>query len=143
MNVSLKTLWFISIILIYYIFLVFILYRYSLNRLLLFSALFLAGSSLLHYYYGLMELRFIYYYPAFIFGVICAKHRDAFSLLGNRIFVALSLLIVIIITYIPEHYGYILYTPGIMGHHMLLVDTLLRPLIMIFLLASPFTALPH
>ncbi|HDL01348.1 MAG TPA: hypothetical protein ENH23_03855 [candidate division Zixibacteria bacterium] len=73
LNTSLLTLWFISMIFIFYLLLSVILYNYSLIRTVYISFAFSLLCYILHKTFGLISPKLVYYYPAFFVGIFCAK----------------------------------------------------------------------
>lgn len=100
-NTDLKTLWFVTMIILYYVMLAVLLHTYSIKRTLLISFAFFLCCILLHAVFGLIDIRLIYYFMPFIMGIISAKHRSIFIFLKNKAVAFASLSLVIIISYIP------------------------------------------
>jgi peptidoglycan/LPS O-acetylase OafA/YrhL len=100
LNIRLKTLWFISIIFIYYLLLSFILYNFSKQKTIFVSFAFLLICIGLHNSFGLIDIRLIYYFPSFITGIICAKYNKVFNYIKSKTVFICSLLSLTIITYL-------------------------------------------
>ncbi len=67
------TLWFISLIMIYYLIFIFLSYLNSLKKIIPGSLIILAFFLFLRSSFGLVEIRFFMYYPLFIIGIITAR----------------------------------------------------------------------
>lgn len=74
LNTNLLTLWFISMIFIFYLLLSVILYNYSFIKSVYISSAFCLSCYLFHKSLGLISPKLVYYYPAFFMGIVCAKH---------------------------------------------------------------------
>ncbi|MBI4826336.1 MAG: acyltransferase family protein [Nitrospirae bacterium] len=101
-NTELKTLWFVTMIIIYYVILAALLHTYSMKRTLLVSVAFFFCSILLHLVFDLIDIRFIYYFVPFIAGVISAKHRSIYMFLKNRAVAFVSISLILLSNYIPD-----------------------------------------
>lgn len=91
LNIQLKTLWFVSMIFVYYSLLPVFLYKYSVKRTLFISFVFLAGCAVLHEGLNLADIRLAYYFPPFLLGIICAKHSMVYAYLRNKMLVIVCL----------------------------------------------------
>ena len=100
LNIHILTYWFLIMIFIFYLFLPVILYKYSAAKTLLLSFIFLTICVVLNNYAGLMDLRLTYYYPIFIWGVLCAQHKTMFHFLQKKSWMLLSVIFLIALTYI-------------------------------------------
>lgn len=100
LNIEIKTLWFVTMIFLFYIMLPVIVYRYSVFRVLVFSAAFLASTLILNSAGGLMDIRLVYYFPIFILGILCARSETLFQQLKSGLPVAISLIILAGATYL-------------------------------------------
>lgn len=102
LNTNLRTLWFVTMIMLYYIMLAALLHTYSIKRTLLVSSAFFLCCILLHAVFDLIDVRFIYYFISFVMGIISAKHRSIYSILKNKRVAFASLLLIIVTSYIPN-----------------------------------------
>jgi peptidoglycan/LPS O-acetylase OafA/YrhL len=84
LNINIKTLWFISMIFIYYMLLPLILSHYSILKLILISFGFLSLCVGLHLKYNLIDSRWVSYFPPFALGVICAQHNRIYEYIKNK-----------------------------------------------------------
>jgi peptidoglycan/LPS O-acetylase OafA/YrhL len=103
MNIQINTLWFVTMILLFYIILPLIAYQFSVIRTLVILAFFMASVIILNKNIGMMDLRLTYYFPLFILGVFCA-HSDAFfQHIKSRFAVILSVIVLVGATYLIGH----------------------------------------
>lgn len=101
-NTHLRTLWFVTMIVLYYVMLAVLLHTYSIKRTLIISSAFFFCCILLHAVFDLIEIRFIYYFFSFAAGIISAKHASIFNLIKSKRAALASLLIIMAFTYMPN-----------------------------------------
>jgi peptidoglycan/LPS O-acetylase OafA/YrhL len=100
LNKSVITLWFVSIICIFYIIYPIIVYKYSVPKTVIIFVSLCSVFILLKETLGLLDETLILYFPLFILGIVSLKHKLIDRFIHNRIFVICSILVFIVSTYL-------------------------------------------
>jgi peptidoglycan/LPS O-acetylase OafA/YrhL len=100
LNNDVITLWFVSIICIFYISYPIIAYRYSALKTVIIFILFCIFIVLINRIFGLFDKRLLKYYPIFILGIVSLKHDLIERFFYNRIIVIWSILVFSISSYL-------------------------------------------
>ena len=103
LNIQIKTLWFVTMIFIFYLMLPLIVYQFSVVRVLFISTFFMATCLLLNKTAGLMDIRLTYYFPLFILGIFCAYSDVLFQQLKGKFAVIISVIVLAGATYLFGH----------------------------------------
>lgn len=92
------TLWFISLILVYYSLypIIILLSKNNRKKIVLISLVLLSFFIALRYFFNIIETRFFIYYGIFIGGIIASKSNTFLSNLYNKYFIFLSIIILTI-----------------------------------------------
>jgi len=90
---SVFTLWFVSILCVLYIIYPIIVYKYSVAKTAIITALFYGVLALLKEGFGLVDERLLLYFPLFLLGVVSLKHNLIERYAHNRVFIAGSALV--------------------------------------------------
>ncbi|MBU0482761.1 MAG: acyltransferase family protein [Proteobacteria bacterium] len=100
LNIQIKTLWFVTMIFLFYMLLPLIVYRFSVVRILVITSIFLLVCIILNITLDLMDIRLAYYFPLFILGVFCARSETVFQLLKGWFVVIVSISALALVTYL-------------------------------------------
>ncbi|MBH8573596.1 acyltransferase [Nostocaceae cyanobacterium CENA369] len=97
LNIRLLTLWFITMLLLFYILVPFLLYNYAAKKVIISSSILFFIVTLLHWKTGLIDLRVIYYFPIFVFGLIVSRTKKLQEMLVNYKILVISLFVLVIV----------------------------------------------
>jgi len=87
------TLWYVSIICVYYLLFPLLSYQYRWYRIFVVFTLFMFISVLLNKYIGIIDIRLILYFPLFVSGIFLSKFHDPINVLTNKVLVIVSAII--------------------------------------------------
>ena len=90
LNNSVLTLWFVSLICVFYILFPIIIYKYSVLKTLATFVVVLLVSLYLRKEFGLLDKRLILFFPLFLFGVVSSKNELIERYLHNKLMLACS-----------------------------------------------------
>ena len=93
---SVLTLWFVSILCVFYIIYPIIIYKYSVLKTVIISISLYSVFILLKEIFGLLDERLLLYFPLFLLGIVSSKHNLIERHIHNQFFVVCSVLIFII-----------------------------------------------
>jgi peptidoglycan/LPS O-acetylase OafA/YrhL len=92
---TLRTLWFVSVIIHFYLMTPFFLNRFSPARTVAYSSGFFVLLLVINYRTGYIDLRFAQYLPAFVMGILVARVSVMEEFLKNRVMLILSLALLV------------------------------------------------
>jgi peptidoglycan/LPS O-acetylase OafA/YrhL len=92
LNIPITTLWFISMIFVYYLLIPIISYHYSKKKSLLIVVLFIAFCAAIHIRFNRIDMSLISFFPSFILGFFSARHSVIIKLIKTKTFAVTSLL---------------------------------------------------
>jgi len=92
---SVLTLWFVSILCVFYIIYPLVVYRYSAMKTAMIAVSLCGLFVLLKDRFGLLDERLLRYFPLFLLGIVFEKHRLIERYIYNRAFVGGSALVLI------------------------------------------------
>ncbi len=98
LNIHIKTLWFVTMIFVFYLLLPIILYKFSAVKTVLLTIVFISFCIIANNFAGLMDIRLTYYFPIFIWGVLCARYGNLFQLLKRKESIIFSVIILLVLT---------------------------------------------
>jgi len=88
---SVQTLWFVSVICVYYFLYPLIVYKYSISKIILVLLIFYIFSLVIKMKYGFLDARLLIYFPLFIFGIVSSKHNLIEKYFKGRTFLFCSI----------------------------------------------------
>ena len=94
------TLWFVSIICVFYIIYPIIVYKYSVPKTVIISISLCSVFILLKEQFGLLDENLILFFPLFILGIVSSKHKLIDRFIPNKNFVICSVLVFIISSFL-------------------------------------------
>ncbi|RCJ32031.1 hypothetical protein A6770_19505 [Nostoc minutum NIES-26] len=97
LDVRLLTLWYVTMILLFYLFVPFLLYKYNAKKIIVFSTIGFLILTLLYWKTSLISPRLLYYSPIFVFGLIVSRAKKLQEMLANYKILTISLFILAIV----------------------------------------------
>ena len=90
LDVRLLTLWYVTMILLFYILVPFLLYNYDVKKIILLSTIIFVFLTFLYWKTSFINVRLLYYFPIFIFGLIVSRKNKLQSMFANYKVLAIS-----------------------------------------------------
>lgn len=108
LNKSAITVWFVSIICIFYLIYPLIIYKYSILKILFLSIIFYSIILSLNVHSKIFDLRLLLYFPLFIFGIITFKNKINDRFFNNKIFLSFSFLMFLLFSRFFSEQGFLI-----------------------------------